>query len=65
LLEAVKSITEDGLKFDYDLVIAATADEECGSSLGLIPLLERGIIKTSAALVLDADDFEIVVAQKG
>lgn len=65
LLEAVKSITEDGLSFDYDLVIAATADEECGSSLGLIPLLERGIIKASAALVLDADDFEIVITQKG
>ncbi|MDD5128131.1 MAG: M20 family metallopeptidase [Candidatus Omnitrophica bacterium] len=65
LLEAVNSIVEDGVKLDYDLIFAATADEESGSSLGLIPLLERKILKPSAAVVLDADDFEIVVTQKG
>ncbi|MCK9431056.1 MAG: M20 family metallopeptidase [Candidatus Omnitrophica bacterium] len=65
LLEAVNSIVEDGIKLDYDLIFAATADEESGSSLGLIPLLERKILKPSAAVVLDADDFEIVVTQKG
>jgi len=51
--------------FDYDLVLAATADEESGSDLGLLPLIERKILKVDAALVLDADDFEVVVAQKG
>ncbi len=65
LLEAINSIVEDGVKLDYDLVFAATADEESGSSLGLIPLLERKLIKVDAAVVLDADDFEIVVTQKG
>ena len=65
LLEAINSIVEDGIKLDYDLVFAATADEESGSSLGLIPLLERKLIKVDAAVVLDADDFEIVVTQKG
>jgi succinyl-diaminopimelate desuccinylase len=65
LLEAVNSMIEDGLRLDYDLVLAATADEESGSYLGLIPLLERKILKPSAAVVLDADDFEIVVTQKG
>ena len=65
MLEALNSITEDGLVFDYDIVIAATADEESGSDLGLIPLIERKILKVHAALVLDADDFEIVVTQKG
>jgi succinyl-diaminopimelate desuccinylase len=64
-LEAINSIVEDGLKLDYNLIIAATADEESGSSLGLIPLLERKILKADAAVVLDADDFEIVVTQKG
>ncbi|MDD5282155.1 MAG: ArgE/DapE family deacylase [Candidatus Omnitrophica bacterium] len=64
-LEAFNSIIEDGIKLDYDLVFAATADEESGSSLGLIPLLERNILKPDAAVVLDADDFEIVVTQKG
>jgi len=64
-LEAISSIVEDGIKLDYDLVFAATADEESGSALGLIPLLERKLLKPDAAVVLDADDFEIVVTQKG
>jgi len=64
-MEAMRSIKEDGCVLDCDLIFAATADEECGSGLGLIPLLEKGILKPSAAVVLDADDFEIVVAQKG
>jgi succinyl-diaminopimelate desuccinylase len=65
LLEAITSIVEDGVQLDYDLILAATADEESGSSLGLIPLLERKILKPDAAVVLDADDFEVVVTQKG
>ncbi|MDD5770885.1 MAG: M20 family metallopeptidase [Candidatus Omnitrophica bacterium] len=65
LLEALHSIVEEGVKLDYDVIFAATADEECGSSLGLIPLLERRILKADAAVVLDADGFEIVVTQKG
>ncbi|MDD5560900.1 MAG: M20 family metallopeptidase [Candidatus Omnitrophica bacterium] len=64
-MEAISSIVEDGIKLDYDLVFAATADEESGSSLGLIPLLERGILKADAAVVLDADEFEIIITQKG
>ena len=65
LLEAINSLIEDGIRLDYDLIFAATADEESGSSLGLIPLLERKILRPDAAVVLDADDFEIVVTQKG
>jgi succinyl-diaminopimelate desuccinylase len=64
-METISSIVEDGVKLEYDLIFAATADEESGSYLGLIPLLERKILKPSAAVVLDADDFEIVVTQKG
>jgi len=64
-LEAINVIVEDDVKLDYDLVFAATADEESGSTLGLIPLLERKILKADVAVVLDADDFEIVVTQKG
>jgi len=64
-LEAISVIVEDGIKLDYDLIFAATADEESGSTLGLIPLLERRILKADAAVVLDADDFEIVITQKG
>ena len=64
-LEAITSLVEDGMKLSYNLLFAATADEESGSALGLIPLLERKILKADAAVVLDADDFEIVVTQKG
>jgi len=64
-LEAVSAMVEDGVKLDYDLIFAATADEESGSTLGLIPLLKRKLLKADVAVVLDADDFEIVVTQKG
>lgn len=64
-LEAIRSLVEDKVKLDYRLVFAATADEETGSDLGLIPLLDKGILKPDAALVLDADDFGVVVTQKG
>ncbi|MBN1913346.1 MAG: M20 family metallopeptidase [Candidatus Omnitrophica bacterium] len=64
-LEAINSLIEDKAVLNYDLVFAATADEESGSSLGLIPLLDKGILKVDAALVLDADDFEVIITQKG
>ncbi len=65
LIEAVHSIVEEKLLLPYNLILAATADEESGSQLGLVPLLDKGILKPDAAVVLDADDFQIIVAQKG
>jgi len=65
LLEVIRSLVERGRDLDYNLIFAATADEETGSTLGLIPLLEKGILRPQAALVLDADEFKIVVVQKG
>jgi len=64
-LEAINSLVEDKAVLGYNLILAATADEENGSELGIIPLLNKGILKPSAAVVLDADDFSIIVAQKG
>ncbi len=64
-LEVINSLIEEKIKLSYDLIFAATANEESGSELGLISLLDKGILKPSAAVVLDADDFEVVVAQKG
>jgi succinyl-diaminopimelate desuccinylase len=64
-LEAINALVEDNIRLDYELIFAATADEESGSELGLIPLLNKGILKPDAAVVLDADDFEIVITQKG
>lgn len=64
-LEAINSLVEDRKILGYNLIFAATADEECGSDLGLIPLLDKNILRPDAALVLDSDDFEIIVTQKG
>ncbi|MFC1674860.1 M20 family metallopeptidase [Candidatus Omnitrophota bacterium] len=64
-IEAINSLFEDGEVLGYNLVFAATADEECGSTWGLLPLLEKRIIKPDAAVVLDSNEFDIIVTQKG
>lgn len=64
-MEVVNSLVEDGVSLNYNLIFAATADEESGSGLGLVPLLDKGKLKADACVVLDADDFDIVVTQKG
>ncbi|MFA5144821.1 MAG: M20 family metallopeptidase [Candidatus Omnitrophota bacterium] len=64
-LEAINSIVEDNITLGYNLIFAATADEESGSDLGLQPLLNKKILQPDAALVLDADNFEIIITQKG
>jgi succinyl-diaminopimelate desuccinylase len=64
-LEVINSLVEEKVTLDYDLIFAATADEESGSHLGLIPLLGKGILKPKVALVLDSDDFNIIITQKG
>jgi acetylornithine deacetylase/succinyl-diaminopimelate desuccinylase family protein len=64
-IEVINSLIAEGVKLDYNLVFAATADEEAGSSLGLIPLIEKGILKPNCALILDAQEYNIIIAQKG
>jgi succinyl-diaminopimelate desuccinylase len=64
-LETINSLAEEKIELGYDLVFAATANEESGSEFGLITLLDKGILKPTQAMVLDADDFEVVVTQKG
>jgi succinyl-diaminopimelate desuccinylase len=64
-LEAINSIVEDKIKLNYSLLFAATADEEGGSQFGIIPLINKSILKPDYALILDAADFNIVVTQKG
>ncbi len=64
-MEVINSLIEDRKVLDYNLIFAATADEETGSDLGLIPLLEKRILLADAAVVLDSDEFDIIVAQKG
>jgi acetylornithine deacetylase/succinyl-diaminopimelate desuccinylase family protein len=64
-LEVCRSLIEDNFKPKFDLIIAATADEETGSKLGMIKLLDKKILKPDFALILDSDDFRVIICQKG
>ncbi|MBI3617248.1 MAG: M20/M25/M40 family metallo-hydrolase, partial [Candidatus Omnitrophica bacterium] len=48
-----------------DVIMAATVDEETGSHAGIIPLLEKKVLKPGLALVMDSDEFYTIIAQKG
>jgi succinyl-diaminopimelate desuccinylase len=64
-LYLIKKLKESRLKLNnLDLVFAFCADEETGSYYGTIPLAKflKGI---DYGVVLDADDFSLVAAQKG
>ncbi|MFC1593119.1 M20 family metallopeptidase [Candidatus Omnitrophota bacterium] len=65
LMEAIRQIVKQKQSLNYNLIFAATADEEAGSHLGLAPLLEKRILNPQAALILDAAEFKIIVTQKG
>lgn len=64
-LAAIKSIRDQNIELEYNLLFVATSDEETGSQYGIIPLLEHNKIIADAAIILDAQDFDIVTAQKG
>jgi acetylornithine deacetylase/succinyl-diaminopimelate desuccinylase family protein len=64
-IEVLRSLQEDGIKLDNNLIFAATVDEEAGSRFGLEPLVKKNIINPDVALILDSDEFNIIVAQKG
>lgn len=64
-MEVMRSLVESGFKPEHDIIMAATVDEETGSHCGIIPLLEKKILKPGYALILDSDEYHAIVAQKG
>lgn len=64
-MEAMRSLIEDKITPASNVLLAACADEETGSRYGIKGLLERDMIRADSALILDSDDFSIIVAQKG
>ena len=64
-LEVLRSLQEDKIQLKRDVIMAATVDEETGSHYGIIPLLEKKILKSRGALILDSDEDNIIIAQKG
>ena len=64
-LEVLLRLKEEGSDlYNLDIVFAATADEETGSSLGFKPLLKR-LPRLDYGLVLDGSNFQVTYAQKG
>jgi succinyl-diaminopimelate desuccinylase len=64
-LYVIKKLKQENIRLNnLDLVFAFTGDEETGSRYGIKPLIKylKGI---DYALVLDANEFDIIVAQKG
>jgi acetylornithine deacetylase/succinyl-diaminopimelate desuccinylase family protein len=64
-MEVMRSLVEDGFKPRYDVVMAATVDEETGSHSGIIPLLEKKVFQSRLAVVMDSSEFDAVIVQKG
>ncbi len=64
-MEVMRSLVEDGVKLRKDVIMAATVDEETGSHAGIIPLLDKKVLKPGLALVMDSDEFYTIIAQKG
>ena len=64
-IESINSLIDEKIRLDCDLIFAATVDEETGSKFGLIPLVAKKILKPTAAIILDSNASDIIVAQKG
>ncbi|MDP8211970.1 MAG: ArgE/DapE family deacylase [Candidatus Zapsychrus exili] len=64
-MEVMRSLVEDKVKLRKDVIMAATVDEETGSKYGIVSLLEKRVLKAKFALVMDSDEFDTIVVQKG
>ena len=50
-MEVMRSLVENKIRLKRDLVMAATVDEETGSHYGIVPLLEKKVLKIGRAHV--------------
>lgn len=64
-MEVIRSLVEQKVRLNYDVIFAATVDEETGSHYGILPLLEKKVLTPGYALILDSDECHAVIAQKG
>ena len=64
-MEVMRSLVEDRVVLSQDIIMAATADEETGSHYGIVPLLDKKILRPQTAVILDSDEFNTIIAQKG
>ncbi|MFA5088508.1 MAG: M20 family metallopeptidase [Candidatus Omnitrophota bacterium] len=64
-LEVMRSLVEDRAPIKSDIIMAATVDEETGSHWGILPLLQKKILRPKLAVILDSDEFHTIIIQKG
>jgi len=64
-MEVIRSFIEDGVKLKKDVILAATVDEESGSHIGIIPLLDKKVLRPRFALVVDSTEYDAIIVQKG
>ncbi|MCB9771225.1 MAG: ArgE/DapE family deacylase [Candidatus Omnitrophica bacterium] len=64
-MEVMRSLVEDKVILKRDIIMAATVDEETGSKAGIIPLLDKKILKPGYGLIVDSDEFYTIICQKG
>ena len=64
-MEVMRSLVEDGVRLKRDIIFAATVDEETGSQKGIVPLLEKGVLRPKVALITDSEEFDSIICQKG
>ncbi len=64
-MEVMRSLVEDKVRLRKDVIMAATVDEETGSHQGILPLLDKKVLKPGFALVMDSNEFDAIIAQKG
>lgn len=64
-MEVMRSLVEDGVRLKRDVIMAATVDEETGSHAGIVPLLDKGVLRPGSACIVDAFEYETIIAQKG
>jgi len=64
-MEVIRSMKEDRRPLKRDLIMGATVDEETGSHAGIIPLLARRLLKPASACIVDSDEYDTIIAQKG
>lgn len=64
-MEVMRSLLEDRVRLKRDVMMAATVDEETGSHYGIVPLLEKKVLRPQVAVIMDSDEFNAIVAQKG
>ncbi len=64
-MEVLRSLVEDKVQLQHDVIYAATVDEETGSHQGIRPLLSKGILRPNVALITDSEEFDCIIAQKG